>query len=307
MVLGDAHPVGGKVPAPTSCWWRPPACAAAARPYVDGGLGIVVVEATVRHEFPRKIGPILSFANIAVVTKIDRGSQAEREVFRARIMEARLQVRIREVNALYGIGIIRSPTPDRNRAGDSRRTLTARQSCKVGASADLRRQKQPSAGNRISAWCGRWKTKFCTGANDVTIYFDNTATTPVDPRVAEAMALARRASAIPPACTASGAPRARLWRAREKVAALIGARAKEIVFVASGTEADNLAIAGAVGASPPRRDGIVVSAIEHPAVLETAKALRDRGAAALTLAPMPTASPIPWFRAMSPRRPASSR
>lgn len=74
-------------------------------PYVDGGLGIVVLEATSGMNLPRKIGPMLSLADIAVVTKIDRVSQAEREVFRARILEAAPAVRIREVNALYGIGI----------------------------------------------------------------------------------------------------------------------------------------------------------------------------------------------------------
>jgi Ni2+-binding GTPase involved in maturation of urease and hydrogenase len=54
---------------------------------------------------PRKIGPMLSLADMAVVTKIDRVSQAEREVFRARILAAAPNVRIREVNALHGIGI----------------------------------------------------------------------------------------------------------------------------------------------------------------------------------------------------------
>lgn len=74
-------------------------------PYVDGGLGVVVLEATSGMNLPRKVGPMLSLADIAVVTKIDRVSQAEREVFRARIQDAAPSVRIREVNALYGIGI----------------------------------------------------------------------------------------------------------------------------------------------------------------------------------------------------------
>jgi Ni2+-binding GTPase involved in maturation of urease and hydrogenase len=74
-------------------------------PYVDGGLGIVVLEATSGMNLPRKIGPMLSLADMAVVTKIDRVSQAEREVFRARILAAAPNVRIREVNALHGIGI----------------------------------------------------------------------------------------------------------------------------------------------------------------------------------------------------------
>ena len=74
-------------------------------PYVDGGLGIVVLEATSGMNLPRKVGPMLSLADVAVVTKVDRVSQAEREVFRARVLDAAPNVRVREVNALYGIGI----------------------------------------------------------------------------------------------------------------------------------------------------------------------------------------------------------
>lgn len=74
-------------------------------PYVDKGLGIVVLEATSGMNLPRKVGPMLSLSDIAVVTKIDRISQAEREVFRARIMDAAPSVKVRETNALYGIGI----------------------------------------------------------------------------------------------------------------------------------------------------------------------------------------------------------
>lgn len=80
--------------------------------------------------------------------------------------------------------------------------------------------------------------------------------------------------------------------ARAQVAALIDARDAEIVFTGSGTEADNLAIVGVLGArtgpgadsgeETPRRD-LVTSAIEHHAILNTAKAL-DRGAHRVTLA-----------------------
>lgn len=74
-------------------------------PYADGGLGIIVLEATSGMNLPLKVGPMLSLADIAVVTKIDRVSQAEREVFRARIQDVAPMVKIREVNALHGIGI----------------------------------------------------------------------------------------------------------------------------------------------------------------------------------------------------------
>jgi hypothetical protein len=54
---------------------------------------------------PRKIGPMLSLADITVVTKIDLVSQAEREVFRARILEACRGMCIIESDALHGIGV----------------------------------------------------------------------------------------------------------------------------------------------------------------------------------------------------------
>jgi Ni2+-binding GTPase involved in maturation of urease and hydrogenase len=74
-------------------------------PYVDGGLGIIVLEATSGINLPLKVGPMLSLADTAVITKIDRVSQAEREVFRMRIQDVAPSVKIREVNALHGIGI----------------------------------------------------------------------------------------------------------------------------------------------------------------------------------------------------------
>ncbi len=74
-------------------------------PYIEGSLGIVVMEATSGINLPRKIGPMLSLADIAVVTKIDLISQAEREVFRAGILEAAPMVYVAETDALHGIGI----------------------------------------------------------------------------------------------------------------------------------------------------------------------------------------------------------
>ena len=74
-------------------------------PYVDGGLGICVLEATSGMNLPLKVGPMLSLADVTVVTKGDLVSQAEREVFRARIQDIAPMTQIREANALYGIGI----------------------------------------------------------------------------------------------------------------------------------------------------------------------------------------------------------
>ncbi len=104
LVLGDALRWAESCGADTLAVETAGLCLRCA-PYVDGGLGIIVLEATSGMNLPRKVGPMLSLADIAVVTKIDLVSQAEREVFRARIQEAAPAVRIREVNALYGIGI----------------------------------------------------------------------------------------------------------------------------------------------------------------------------------------------------------
>lgn len=71
-------------------------------PYINNAVGIVVLEATSGMNLPRKIGPMLSLADIAVVTKIDLVSQAEREVFRANIMAA-AKADIVETDALHGI------------------------------------------------------------------------------------------------------------------------------------------------------------------------------------------------------------
>jgi Ni2+-binding GTPase involved in maturation of urease and hydrogenase len=74
-------------------------------PYVENSLGIVVLESTSGMNLPRKIGPMLTLADVSVITKIDLISQAEREVFRSRVMESAKDVRVIESNALYGIGI----------------------------------------------------------------------------------------------------------------------------------------------------------------------------------------------------------
>jgi Ni2+-binding GTPase involved in maturation of urease and hydrogenase len=74
-------------------------------PYVENSLGVVVLEATSGMNLPRKIGPMLTLADICVITKIDLISQAEREVFRYRVLESAKEVQVIESNALYGIGI----------------------------------------------------------------------------------------------------------------------------------------------------------------------------------------------------------
>ena len=111
------------------------------------------------------------------------------------------------------------------------------------------------------------------------VYLDNAATTPLDPRVLEAMLPHLGAGrGNPSSIHARGAAaRAAVERAREAVAAMIGATPAEIVFTAGGTEADCLAVLGIARASGPGRRHLVVSAIEHPAVREAARQLETEG------------------------------
>ncbi len=118
-----------------------------------------------------------------------------------------------------------------------------------------------------------------------TVYLDNAATTQPDPRVVAASASWGAGFGNPSSMHATGRiARAAVDRARAQVAELIGASKDEIVFTASGTEADNLAIRGVLGSMRDGRGHLVVSAIEHPAVLETAYYLQQCGLE-LTLVP----------------------
>jgi cysteine desulfurase len=111
------------------------------------------------------------------------------------------------------------------------------------------------------------------------IYLDNNATTPLDPRVFEAMAPVLQAHFGNPSSAHWFGQQARTLvdDAREQVAGLLGAAPAEIVFTGSGTEADNMAIRGAARAAQGSRRKIVVTAIEHHAVLHVAEALRREG------------------------------
>jgi len=104
VVLGDALDWAGSVSSDILLVETAGLCLRCS-PYVDRGMGMIVLEATSGINLPLKVGPMLSLADIAVVTKIDRVSQAEREVFRMRIQDVAPSVKIREVNALHGIGI----------------------------------------------------------------------------------------------------------------------------------------------------------------------------------------------------------
>jgi cysteine desulfurase len=111
------------------------------------------------------------------------------------------------------------------------------------------------------------------------VYLDHNATTPLDPRVLEAMLPYLRDEYGNPSSLHWFGQRARaaVEEARAAVAALVGAEPPEIVFTGSGSEADNLALRGVAGRARPARRQVVASAVEHHAVLNTAKALRDEG------------------------------
>ena len=109
------------------------------------------------------------------------------------------------------------------------------------------------------------------------IYLDNNATTPIHPRVLDALTEALRdvygnASSIH---KEGQSARRRFEEARESVARLIGATAREVVFTSGGTESNNAAIFGAVAG--PGRHHVVTTAIEHPSVLEPIGELERRG------------------------------
>jgi cysteine desulfurase len=116
---------------------------------------------------------------------------------------------------------------------------------------------------------------------ELPIYFDHHATTPCDPRVVEAMAPYWTRSFGNPASAThryGWEAEAAVEDARERIARAIGASdPSEIVFTSGTTESDNLAIRG-IARSGGRRDGaIATTAIEHPAVLDTCRALEADG------------------------------
>lgn len=126
------------------------------------------------------------------------------------------------------------------------------------------------------------------------MYLDHAATTPVEPEVALAMArVYRDVHGNPSSVYAEGRmARALVDEAREQVAAAIGATPAEIVFTSGGTEADNLALRGALKARRAERDGLITTAIEHHAVLDTARDLEASAHVRLTVLPVDAAGRV---------------
>jgi cysteine desulfurase len=118
------------------------------------------------------------------------------------------------------------------------------------------------------------------GDNALVIYMDGHATTPVDPRVLEAMLPYFRdqfgnASSVDHAV--GRRVRKAVEEARSRIAGLIGASPKEIVFTSGATEANNLALKGAVAARRDKGDHVITVATEHRAVLDTCRRLEREG------------------------------
>ena len=111
------------------------------------------------------------------------------------------------------------------------------------------------------------------------VYLDHAATTPLDPRVREAMQRSLGETWANPSSLHERGRQARaaVEEARERVAGWLGADPDEVVFTASGTEAAALALLGAPRALPEGRRHVITSRIEHPAVLEACARLEGQG------------------------------
>jgi cysteine desulfurase len=113
----------------------------------------------------------------------------------------------------------------------------------------------------------------------MAIYLDHAATTPIRPEVLEAMLPYLTEHQGNPSSIHASGRRARqgLDEAREEIARHMGAKPREIVFTASGTEADNLAVRGVAWAASAKGRHIVTSVVEHKAILNTTAVLERQG------------------------------
>ena len=117
------------------------------------------------------------------------------------------------------------------------------------------------------------------GREFFVIYMDNAATTRLSGRALEAMMPYLTEQYANPAGTYSftNASNAAMEKARRQVADVIGATSAEIFFTSGGTESDNWALKGTMHANEKKGRHLIISAIEHHAILHSAKALEREG------------------------------
>ncbi len=111
------------------------------------------------------------------------------------------------------------------------------------------------------------------------IYLDYNATTPIDPRVAEAMLPYLYSGFGNPSSSHAFGAEARegVEQARRQTAAMLGCLPEEILFTSGGTESNNLALKGTAMANQERGRHLITSSIEHPAILEVCASLEKHG------------------------------
>jgi cysteine desulfurase len=123
------------------------------------------------------------------------------------------------------------------------------------------------------------------------VYMDNHATTPMDPRVLEAMLpffTEKFGNAASRNHQFGWDAEAAVDRAREQIARLIDAKPKEIIFTSGATESDNLAMKGVVEFYRDKGNHVITAVTEHKAILDTCKALERAGKAQVTYLPVDT-------------------